>query len=244
MFQCLMRFMLHLDKHNNYSYCWYWKTCFLQKANSSLFMHQSVLLMCANPFWTMVPQRKSHLRANVWSVCAIGDTSNRNLTNGAPYFAADKHTFSYLRTVKCYKMRWPCESLHYWRHIKACTRRTNTVSTDTVPQPHRRTKRARSAQAYVCGQPSWPRETEPGPSLCSTELSLSPGLDWLSVGTQRALRMWTHTDAQRTHNKSMRGHTHTRTWMPIPRYEKDVNMQMILLVSDLKMRDEDEMRVN
>lgn len=126
MFQCLTHYiplchrspnacqmlLKHLDKHNNYSYCWYWKTCFLQKANSSLFMHQSqstvlmllMLLVCANPFWTTVPQRKNLTLVPIYGVCVcvFGDTSNRNLTNGAPYFATDKHMFSYLRTVKCY----------------------------------------------------------------------------------------------------------------------------------------------
>lgn len=53
-----------------------------------------------------------------------------------------------------------------------------------------------------------------------------------------------HTQTHSAHKTIACKDTHTQTWMPIPRYEKDVNMQMILLVRDLKMRDEDEMRVN
>lgn len=80
--------------------------------------------------------------------------------------------------------------------------------TDTVTQLHRLMKLAQSVQAYVWVQPSWQRETESAPSLCSTELSLSPGLDWLSVDNHCTLWMWTHTNVEYVHTE---GHNHART---------------------------------
>lgn len=79
------------------------------------------------------------------------------------------------------------------------------LDTNTVTRPHRLQKLAQSVQAYVWAQPSWQRETESAPSLCSTELSLRPGLDWLSVDNHCALWMWTHT------NVHTRGHNHAKT---------------------------------
>lgn len=137
-------------------------------------------------------------------------------TNGAPYFATDKHMFSHLRTLNAIK--WndyvkACTTEHTWRHAHE----GQTPSARTQSHSHTDERNG----------PGLRRLTFAGSHLGRGKLSqvllyVVQNSHWVLVWTgfqsvPSAHCGCGHTQTH-TQQKHARTHTHTRTWMP--RYEK------------------------
>lgn len=151
-------------------------------------------------------------------VCVFGDTSNRNLTNGAPYFTTTNTCFlisGLLNAIKWndYVKAWTTERT--WRHAhegQTPSARTQSHShTDEWNGPGLR--RLTFADSHL-GRGK----------LSQVLLYVVQNFHWVLVWTGFQSVPSAHCGCGHTqaHTQQKHARTHTWTWMPIPRYEKDV----------------------
>lgn len=217
-----------------------------QKANCNLFMHHSqstfcVITVCESIFGQWSPNENLTLMPIYWvCVCLFGDTSTRNQQMELPI----------LPTNTCFPISEQLNAIKWHDYVKACTTERTWRHAHGGQTPSARTQSHSHTDEW--NGPGLRRLTFAGSHLGRGKLSqvllyVVQNFHWVLVWTGFQSVPSAHCGCGHTQTHTQQKHARTHTHgheCPFPDMKKDVNMQMILLVRDLKMRDEDEMRVN